>query len=118
MCKVLPLLHTISNIVSIEIHGGEIKPHSRTFQVDTKAKTSSQEVLFDFIAKSVAKFIKDKKLQNKLRVGFAFSFPVEQESLRSGKLIRWGKGYSVDGAKGKNVVQLLEEAFDRKVSVP
>ena len=90
---------------------------SEKFIVDCKTKTSSQQVLFDFIAESVARFIKDKKIPEKLPVGFVFSFPVKHKSLKSGKLICWAKGYNVGGAVGKDVVQLLKDAFDRKVSV-
>lgn len=40
-------------------------------------------------------------------VGFCFSFAVEQDSLDSGKLLGWTKGFDVDGVIGKDVVQLM-----------
>ena len=88
--------------------------HDQTFHIEPEIKTSSQDVLFDFIANSVAKFIKDKNVTEKLPVGFTFSFPVKQESLNSGELICWVKGYNASGAKGKDVVQLLKDAFNRR----
>ena len=117
--------HLAQVIVFLEIHDRKMEQDSTKLVVDCKTKTSSQEVLFDFIAESVAMFIKEKKIREELPVGFVFSFAVNQESLKSGKLIRrgkgklifWGKGYEVTGADDKDVVQLLKDAFDRKVSV-
>lgn len=82
--------------------------------IDDETKQSSQEILFDFIADSVAKFIKDRKITKKLPLGFTFSFPVKQDSLVSGKLIRWTKDFKATGAEGEDVVQLLKAAFDRR----
>jgi hypothetical protein len=48
-------------------------------------------------------------------LGFCFSFPVEQTSVNSGKLLRWTKGYNNPGAEGKDPAKLLAEAFKRKV---
>lgn len=48
-------------------------------------------------------------------VGFCFSFPVEQASVNSGKLLRWTKGYSNPGAIGNDPAKLLSDAFRRKV---
>lgn len=48
-------------------------------------------------------------------LGFCFSFPVEQSSVDSGKLLRWTKGFINPGAVGKDPAKLLAEAFKRKV---
>ncbi len=48
-------------------------------------------------------------------VGFCFSFPVEQTSVSSGKLLRWTKGYTNPGAVGSDPAKLLGEAFKRRV---
>lgn len=47
-------------------------------------------------------------------LGFTFSFPVEQTALGSGKILTWTKGFSAKNAVGNDVVQLLQDAFDRK----
>ncbi|CAK0784341.1 hypothetical protein CVIRNUC_007545 [Coccomyxa viridis] len=47
-------------------------------------------------------------------IGFCFSFPVEQASVNSGKLLRWTKGYTNPGAVGQDPAKLLAEAFRRK----
>ncbi len=48
-------------------------------------------------------------------VGFCFSFPVEQTSVSSGKLLRWTKGYTNPGAVGSDPAKLLGDAFRRRV---
>lgn len=47
-------------------------------------------------------------------LGLTFSFPVEQTALGSGKILTWTKGFSAKNAIGKDVVKLLQDAFDRK----
>lgn len=103
-----------SCINNLEIHDGKTEQDFEKLFIDDKTKQSSQEVLFDFIADCVAKFIKDRKITKKLPLGFTFSFPVKQESLISGKLIRWTKDFKATGAEGEDVVQLLKAAFDRR----
>jgi hexokinase len=46
-------------------------------------------------------------------LGLTFSFPVEQTALASGTLLTWTKGFSATGAVGQDVVQLLQDAFNR-----
>lgn len=46
------------------------------------------ESLFDFLAEAVAELTKSGKL------GFTFSFPLDQKSLTSGVLLRWTKSTS------------------------
>ena len=48
-------------------------------------------------------------------VGFCFSFPVQQTSVSSGKLLRWTKGYTNPGAVGSDPAKLLGDAFRRRV---
>lgn len=47
-------------------------------------------------------------------LGFTFSFPVEQTALDKGKILTWTKGFSARNAVGHDVVELLQNAFDRK----
>lgn len=49
-----------------------------------------------------------------IHLGLTFSFPVEQTALDSGKLLTWTKGFAAKNAIGKDVVALLQDAFDRK----
>lgn len=85
--------------------------------IDDETKQSTQERLFDFIAESVADFIKEQNITSKLPLGFTFSFPVHQTSLISGTLIRWTKDFTATGAVGQDVVKLLHDAFQRRGDV-
>ena len=82
--------------------------------IDDETKQSTQEKLFDFIAKCVAEFIKEQNITKKLPLGFTFSFPVHQTSLISGTLIRWTKDFTATGAEGNDVVLMLRDAFQRR----
>jgi hexokinase len=47
-------------------------------------------------------------------LGLTFSFPVEQTARDKGLLLTWTKGFSAKNAINKDVVKLLQDAFDRK----
>ncbi|CAI8506421.1 unnamed protein product [Pichia kudriavzevii] len=49
-----------------------------------------------------------------MKLGFTFSFPVEQTSLNSGTLIRWTKGFNIEDTVGKDIVAVLQDHLDRK----
>ena len=61
---------------------------------------------------------RDTHGKKKLVLGFCFSFPLEQTARDSGTLIKWVKGYENAGVEGRNVVELLQDAFHRKVCGP
>ena len=85
------------------------------FVIKKELMTGKRDPLFDFIAQCVLKFLIQNSLaKNKhYSLGFTFSFPVEQTSIDSGKLIKWTKGFNTIGVKGKDVVALLLAAFKR-----
>ena len=97
-----------------EIKNGEIEQFDKKMLISDETKQSTQEILFDFIAKAVADFVKEQKIDRKLPLGFTFSFPVHQKTLISGDLIRWTKDFTASGAVGEDVVQLLHQAFQRR----
>ena len=72
--------------------------------------------LFDFIADSIQAFFREHRLsqQQAYALAFTFSFPVEQSSIASGKLIEWTKGFTASGVEGRDVVALLSEALKRR----
>ena len=47
-------------------------------------------------------------------LGLTFSFPVEQTALDKGYLLTWTKGFAAKNAVNKDIVGLLQDAFDRK----
>ena len=52
-----------------------------------------------------------------LDLGFTFSFPVKQQGLDRGTLIRWTKGFDVKGVVGKDIVKLLNDAMSSIVNI-
>lgn len=74
--------------------------------------------LFDHIAECLANFVIDRKIQNEvLPLGFTFSFPLQQEGLAIGRLVKWTKGFNCEGVEGEDVVVLLQEALARRGDV-
>ncbi|OTA99982.1 hypothetical protein M426DRAFT_66716 [Hypoxylon sp. CI-4A] len=47
------------------------------------------------------------------RLGFTFSFPVQQYGINKGTLMRWTKGFDIPDAIGKDVCALLQQEIDR-----
>lgn len=57
-------------------------------------------------------------LNNRLPLGFTFSYPVEQEYVDRGTLVTWTKGFDIAGVEGQDVVLQLDEAISKRVSQP
>ena len=78
--------------------------------------------LFIFIAEQIKIFLgvyhsevlssaqEDKA--ERLSLGFTFSYPAYQNSVNSGILLRWTKGFDIPDAVGQDVCQLLQKAVD------
>ncbi|KAL8900633.1 MAG: hypothetical protein Q9207_005604 [Kuettlingeria erythrocarpa] len=92
------------------------------------AKTSQE--LFSFLAKQIESFLKlhhndhfegfhekrqagqDLTDEHFFKLGFTFSFPVQQVGINKGYLIRWTKGFDIADAIGKDVCALLQAEID------
>ncbi|ORY46308.1 hexokinase-domain-containing protein [Leucosporidium creatinivorum] len=88
------------------------------YKVSQALKMGEVAALFDYIANSVDQFLTEIGTtgdpNEKLYLGFTFSFPVAQTALAKGTLINWTKGFECKNAVGKDVAQLLQDALDRK----
>ncbi|KAG1753668.1 uncharacterized protein EDB91DRAFT_1234101 [Suillus paluster] len=98
------------------------------YKVSETLKTGEVTTLFDYLADSVDAFLTDASSESYdshtshvneedapyVSLALTFSFPVEQSALDSGVLLTWTKGFSAKNAIGKDVVKLLQDAFDRK----
>ncbi|KAJ3031473.1 UNVERIFIED_CONTAM: hexokinase A [Siphonaria sp. JEL0065] len=103
--------------VTLDGNGGTINKFSK-FVISDAAKTGDGSALFDFIAKCVKDFLlqnHDEKLvfEEEWKLGFTFSFPVNQTSISSGSLLIWTKGFTATGVVDRDVVELLKMAFKR-----
>ncbi|KAF6837469.1 hexokinase hxk2 [Colletotrichum plurivorum] len=96
------------------------------------AKTAEQ--LFAFLAKQIELFLREHHAdhfeqhirrrqtysapegyrdEHVFRLGFTFSFPVQQLGINKGNLIRWTKGFDIPDAIGKDVCALLQTEIDK-----
>ncbi|KAH7316474.1 hypothetical protein B0I35DRAFT_354917 [Stachybotrys elegans] len=96
------------------------------------AKTASD--LFAFLAKQIELFLREHHTdhfnshlhrratfseaagfrdEHIFRLGFTFSFPVQQLAINKGNLIRWTKGFDIPDAVGKDVCALLQTEIDK-----
>lgn len=96
------------------------------------AKTAQE--LFAFLAKQVEVFLQNHheehyekhvrrrqtisspegyKDEDVFRLGFTFSFPVHQNGINKGTLIRWTKGFDIPDVIGKDVCALLQQEIDK-----
>lgn len=95
--------------------GGKMKePKVMKTKISLEKKQGTQEELFDFIAQSMADFMKEYNITRKLPLGFTFSFPVKQTSLTTGVLKKWTKDFKGSGAVGRDVIEMLQEALARR----
>ncbi|PSS36844.1 hypothetical protein PHLCEN_2v1272 [Hermanssonia centrifuga] len=134
-------LHTITKQFLEDFRLGlgnhEFTLRQQKYRVSDALKTGEASVLFDYLADSVDAFLTaspssptsaaanpfatssaiddiDPDIDPALPLGLTFSFPVEQTALNEGKVLTWTKGFSAKNAVGHDVVQLLQDAFNRK----
>ncbi|XP_035221455.1 hexokinase-1-like [Stegodyphus dumicola] len=85
------------------------------YEIPESIMVGSGEELFDYIADCLGRFlIALGNMHRTLPLGFTFSFPCTQKGLDSAFLVNWTKGFNCSGVEGKDVVQLLREAVERK----
>ena len=56
----------------------------------------------------------DGTVTKEFKLGFTFSFPVNQTAINRGTLIRWTKGYDIKDMVGKDVVVLVQDEIDER----
>ncbi|CAN8270314.1 unnamed protein product [Cochlearia groenlandica] len=88
--------------------------------IPTSLLNSTSEVLFDFLAASLQRFIEKEGKESDLSQGvkrelaFTFSFPVKQTSISSGVLIKWTKGFAISEMAGEDIAECLQGALNRR----
>ncbi|KIK99707.1 hypothetical protein PAXRUDRAFT_131530 [Paxillus rubicundulus Ve08.2h10] len=135
----LDLGGTNLRVCEVTLHGDKsFSLRQQKYKVSETLKTGEATTLFDYLADSVDAFLTDSGSptsalppslaheshgnvlgngdsdQLYISLALTFSFPVEQTALDSGKLLTWTKGFAAKNAIGKDVVKLLQDAFDRK----
>ncbi|KAH8986337.1 hypothetical protein EDB92DRAFT_1879806 [Lactarius akahatsu] len=125
----LDLGGTNLRVCQVELHGDKtFTLKQQKYRVSEALKTGEATTLFDYLADSVDAFLtsttelKEDALDAgdidvdspTVPLGLTFSFPVEQTALDKGFLLTWTKGFAAKNAVNKDIVGLLQDAFDRK----
>jgi hexokinase/galactokinase len=87
-----------------------------TFQLQDEHIKGTAEDLFGFTADSLGAFMKMHAISQEeaLKMGYTFSFQVEQTGIASGRLVKWTKEFSATGVKGRDVVELQRKSFAKR----
>ncbi|XP_053689669.1 hexokinase type 2-like [Sabethes cyaneus] len=88
---------------------------SKIYAIPKSIMLGSGEQLFDHIADCLVNFMKEQSVfDERLPLGFTFSFPLTQLGLSKGILARWTKGFNCSGVVNEDVVQLLKDALAKR----
>ncbi|XP_072447150.1 hexokinase-1-like [Chiloscyllium punctatum] len=87
---------------------------SESYRIPHKLMQASGQQLFDYIVDCIIKFLSNRNIKEPPPLGFTFSFPYQQTGLDQGILLNWTKGFDIPDCVGKDVVQLLREAIQRR----
>lgn len=96
----------------------DFQMESRIYAIPQHIMLGSGLQLFDHIAECLANFMNEHNVyQERLPLGFTFSFPLTQLGLTKGLLVTWTKGFNCAGVVNEDVVQLLKDAIARRGDV-
>ncbi|XP_054264515.1 hexokinase type 2 isoform X2 [Macrosteles quadrilineatus] len=111
----LDLGGTNFRVLVIHLDESHFDMQSKIYAIPEDIMTGSGTKLFDHIAECMANFMSENDMKNeRLPLGFTFSFPLEQIGLTKGILKTWTKGFSCSGVVGGDVVKMLEDAIRRR----
>ncbi|KAH8268135.1 hypothetical protein KR026_000568 [Drosophila bipectinata] len=118
-CLALDLGGSNFRVLLVVLNGeAGVDIQSKSYVFPSTLMTGTSDELFDFIAASLGDFCIENGLENEsLPLGFTFSFPCQQKGINKGTLVSWTKGFNVPGVVGKNVVELLQQAIERRGEV-
>ncbi|KAI5617445.1 putative hexokinase HKDC1 [Silurus asotus] len=91
----------------------KVQMKSQTFPVPVEVLNGRGTDLFDHVAESLKTFMKNNEINQKIPLGFTFSFPCLQSKLDEGMLLSWSKDYKARGVKGADVVELLRQSISK-----
>uniref|UniRef100_A0A1A9WH78 Phosphotransferase n=1 Tax=Glossina brevipalpis TaxID=37001 RepID=A0A1A9WH78_9MUSC len=110
----------VCRVLCINLQGDEdFKVDWQNFDIPINIKEDTARHFFDFLAKCLSDFVNKYDLQyDELSLGFTFAFPLKQIGINKGILVTWTKGYNVPGVVGNDVIDLLQQAIDRRGDIP
>ncbi|SOV08659.1 probable hexokinase [Ustilago sp. UG-2017a] len=117
---VLDLGGTNLRVCHVVLKGaGKFEITQSKFRLTGEQKQTEGQKLFDFCADCLGTFIRDHFgdqngnviLEEDLALGFTFSYPMEQESIDHGKLVRWTKGFGNPNTEGRDCAAMFRESL-------
>ena len=101
-------------MILVKLTGGEPVVQCEVDYLDNEMKSASGEKLFNSLAQVVARFLQKENLAGQeIPLGFTFSFPMAQQSLSEGTLVKWTKGFDCSDVIDRNVADLLTNALSK-----
>ncbi|KAF5899044.1 hexokinase-2-like, partial [Clarias magur] len=92
-----------------------VEMENQIYAIPETLMRGSGTELFDHIAECLANFLEKLGIkEQKLPLGFTFSFPCQQTKLDESILVSWTKGFKASGVEGKDVVMLLRKAIKKR----
>ncbi|GFG37586.1 hypothetical protein Cfor_12673, partial [Coptotermes formosanus] len=112
----LDLGGTNFRVILLELANGVvIRQHVKHYHIGEELRLGCGERLFDFLAECVSDFVQSQNLNGtRLPLGFTFSFPMIQKGLDVGILVTWTKSFKCPSVVGRDAVQMLREAINRR----
>ncbi|KAI1415868.1 hypothetical protein F5Y13DRAFT_186722 [Hypoxylon sp. FL1857] len=105
-------------LVSLKGQREEIDIKQQACRLPPTIKTGDAETLWDFIVDSLEEFLKKHQLtanrNDRLPLGFCFSYPASQDYIDHGKLKTWTKGFDIDGVEGEDAAGQLRDALAKR----
>ncbi|XP_015731715.1 hexokinase-3 isoform X3 [Coturnix japonica] len=111
----LDLGGTNFRVLAVNVSQENIDMSSKIYAIPTAIMQGTGEALFDHIMDCIIDFQHEKQMRGQaLPLGFTFSFPCQQLGLDKAVLLNWTKGFNASDCEGRDVVQLLRDAAQRK----
>ena len=111
----LDLGGTNFRVILLELAKGKITNEIIDYySVEENIRLGPGQELFRFLAECIKDFLKKRGLEaeEKMPLGFTFSFPMLQSALDVGRLVNWTKSFNCHGVIGEDVVSMLNVALE------
>ncbi|MCJ1464831.1 hypothetical protein MMC07_003446 [Pseudocyphellaria aurata] len=110
-------------VALVELHGRSVKQERLRVRriecspIDANVRQLRELAFFDWIAARIADMLAmevNTKMDEPLRMGIAWSFPIDQTSIRSGNVLGMGKGFHCSQfVQGHDLGEIIEQACQR-----
>ncbi|KAL6718562.1 N-acetylglucosamine kinase 1 [Lecanora helva] len=95
--------------------------HTLCFPIDSSVRQLQDHAFFDWMAEKIREMLllhnetkHSTEETEPLRMGVAWSFPIDQKSVRSGNVLGMGKGFNCsDSVKGHDLGEIISQACER-----